>query len=172
MTCKLYAAIFGIPCFLAFFLLNFVLFFRNLLWLLDSIGGGVVWDDRHELWDVSNVRIWEINDCLWAFPSVFDFGIALKGFMHLCFCYADGVMWWDGEIYIAKISYCSTITQWRMEKLSWNLVAMLLKIFWREICMRVFKKLSWNVVSRLLKGFLTGLHKNNSSRTYTTKKTL
>lgn len=159
MTCKLYAAIFGIPCFLAFFLLNFLLFFRNLLWLLDSFGErveGGVWDDRHELWDVSNVRIWEINDCLWAFPRVFDFGIALKGFMHLCVCYADGGMWWDGEIYIGKISYCaySAITKWRMEILSWNLVAMLLKIFCREICMGMLKKLSGKVVSRFFKGFL------------------
>lgn len=77
--------------FLAFLLFSFsTLFFFFLEICFDfltgldgTMGGGGVWNDRHELWDVSNVRIWEINDCLWAFPSVFDFEIALKGFMHL-----------------------------------------------------------------------------------------
>lgn len=103
----------GFLAFLLFSFSTFFFFFTNLLWLLDSFGwdygggGGGVWNDRHELWDVSNVRIWEINDCLWAFPSVFDFEIALKGFMHLLL-----------------------LCRWRHEMRCWN-------IYWHDIILQL-----------------------------------
>lgn len=133
MTCKLYAAIFRIPRFLAFFLLNFLLFFfRNLLWLLDRFGWDCGGEGVCEMIGMSYemYRTWEYEKSMIVYGH-FQVSSTLKlpwKDLCICFCCADGGMRWDAEIYIGTISYCSFITQRGITKLSWNFVAILPKI--------------------------------------------
>lgn len=148
MTCKLYAAIFRIPRFLAFFLLNLLFFyFRNLLWLLDSFawdcgeGGEGVCEMIGMSYEM--YRTWEYEKSMIVYGH-FQVSSTLKlpwKDLWICFCCADGGKRWDAEIYIGMISYCSFITQRGITKLSWNLVAILPKILCREISMKMFEEL-------------------------------